>query len=116
MTEGPVGLGEAVFIFNIIAGVEVALVAIPAGLAYLAAKFLGFDGEFAAAGVGLLLLLPLDLLWRLATMGGGEGEGDEPAGCMNVIWPSGGGHLMFVPMWVVGLVGLPLLMIGVLSA
>ncbi len=91
-------------IFNISAGLQVCIVAIPVALAWLAAKLLGLPREPVALLVGFLLVMPLDLLWRISTMGGGEDE-EEKAGCLNVIWPSGGGHLMFIPMWLIGMVG-----------
>lgn len=104
-------------IFNLFAGLEVLLAALPAAAAGGLAAWLGFDGEWIAAMVGLVVITPVDLLARLASGGGDAEEGVAQVGCVGrMLWPSSGGHLMFLPMWVIGVIGLPLTAVGWIAA
>ena len=80
------------------------------------AGYLGFDGEWIGAMVGLLLIIPLDVILRFATGGGEDEDGEATVGCIGkMLWPSSGGHLMFIPCWIIGVLGLPLTAIGLLA-
>lgn len=104
-------------IFNVYAGLQVALVALPAGLVYGVTQYgLGWDtAAWWAAFVGALCLFPVDLVTRLSAMRAVGEEGEEPPGAMAFVRPGSGGHLMFLPMWAMGGVVGVLLLLGVVN-
>ena len=105
-------------IFNVYAGLQVALVAIPAGVVYAIAHYgLGWDtAAWWAALVGTLCLVPVDGFARVASMGGSEDDEDEsPAGIGALVAPSSGGHLMFLPVWCVGGALAVMLVLGIVN-
>lgn len=78
--------------FNVTAGVQLGVVAVPVCLVYAALHFgMGWESApFWAAIIGGLCLVPVDLLTRISAMGGGE---DEPGGPMALIRPASGVQL-----------------------
>ena len=95
------------FVFNLVAGLEVLVAAIPAGLTYAVLHYaLGLEtATWWATIVGAACIVPMDLLVRLTHVSGSDGdeEGEEATPGMGVsafFLPSGGGHLVFMPMYV----------------
>ncbi|MFK7931021.1 MAG: hypothetical protein AB8H79_22740 [Myxococcota bacterium] len=85
-------------IFNLISMLEVAVgAAIGAAIAGLL-HLMGLDFTFWFVVLTMGVAAPLDGLWRLAQSFGDE-EGATP---MNMVLPGGGGHLFFLPVWLVG--------------
>lgn len=113
-------------VFNTITIIELIVAAIPAAIAAGIAHLLGGDTGHAAVVTGAISVIVIDALVRLAAVGGSEdedeaahagpagdgefahhNEGDEDdedgvSGPLALIWPSGGGHVMFLPNYVVG--------------
>lgn len=90
------------FVFNTFAGVQVALAALPAGLVYVILHYaLGWESAtWWATLVGALCVVPMDLLFRLMKVSGDD-EGEKGMGIGAFFFPTGGGHLMFLPMYAV---------------
>ena len=94
-------------IFNVISLVEVlagaAIGGIVAGILYL----LGLDVTFWFVVVTAGVAAPIDLLVRFASVAGGDdeegGEASEGGSILDLVTPGGGGHLFFLPVWVVGI-------------
>ncbi len=64
---------------------------------------LGLDTDYWPWLTGALLIIPVDLLSRLAGIADSEGEDGvitKGGGVLNMIWPSGGGQLFFIPTWI----------------
>ncbi len=99
-------------VFNGTTFIQLLIVAIPALIAMGIASLMDGDGDRWAEIVGSIALVPLDLLWRLASIGGNEAETDPQAtadesgesggGLINLISPEGGGHIFFLPNYLVG--------------
>ncbi len=92
-------------IFNFVAIAQIMLAFLPAlavaGLAHL----VGGDFDFWLFLCIAALVMPIDGIWRLAGIAGSEGEDGEVivgGGMLNIVTPSGGGHLFFIPNWIVG--------------
>lgn len=89
-------------IFNFIALGELLVTAlIGAAIAGVMSVF-GFDFTFWLLIVSFALAVPVDLLWRASQMFGDEETG-ESGNALAIITPGGGGHLFFIPMWILGL-------------
>ena len=113
--------------------IQLLVVAIPALIAMGIASLLDGDGHRWAEIVGSIALVPLDLLWRLASIGGSEAAIDEQVtasevtssegtssegtssegtsspgeraaagGLLQLVSPDGGGHIFFLPNYLVG--------------
>ena len=96
-------------IFNNNTIIQLIIVAIPAGIAYGIGSLMEGDSEKWAEWTGLICLILVDALWRLAAMGDGVEEDEdgnehpvEGAGAAALVLPSGGGHVFFLPNWLVG--------------
>lgn len=89
-------------IFNFIAIFQLiaaALVALPiAGVLYL----FGFDFGDSMLASALVICAPIDALYRLSQLFGDEEEGTQ-GNMWAPIAPRSGGHLFFIPMWVLGI-------------
>lgn len=93
-------------VFNTVAGIQVALAAIPAVLIYAAMHY-GLASPSAgwwAAAIALVCLVPIDLLTRASNMGGDEETGEAGMGASALFLPSGGGHIFFLPMFLIAAV------------
>ena len=110
-------------VFNIQAGVQVLLAALPGGLVYAVLHY-GMGLETAAwwgTLVAALCLVPLDGLMRAAGLGGEtDDEGnpiDEDGGfdILALVRPSSGGHVFFLPCWLIGMVATGGLATGVFA-
>lgn len=110
-----------VVVFNGTTFIQLLIVAIPALIAMGIASLMDGDGDRWAEIVGSIALVPLDLLWRIASIGAetgeptgesgesgegesGEGESGEAraGGLINLVSPDGGGHIFFLPNYLVG--------------
>jgi hypothetical protein len=88
---------------------QLIIVAIPAGIAYGIGSLMDGDSERWAIYTGLVFLMLVDALWRFAAMGDGVEEDEdgnehpvEGQGPLALVMPGGGGHIMFLPNWLVG--------------
>jgi hypothetical protein len=90
-------------VFNTNTFLQLIVAAIPAGIAYGLGSWLDGDPERWATITGLITLLIVDALWRLAAMGGDEDEnaGQAP-GAAALVMPPHGGHIFWLPNWLVG--------------
>jgi len=107
-------------VFNGTTFIQLLIVAIPALIAMGIASLLDGDGERWAELTGAIALIPLDLLWRLGSLSAGEeedasedsqapqadeaGEGgaESKGGLLSMVSPSGGGHIFWLPNYLVG--------------
>jgi hypothetical protein len=84
---------------------QVILAAIPALMVAGVAHLVGGDFDFWLVLCTATVVIPIDGIWRLAGVFDSEGEDGEAVaggGVLNVVTPNGGGHLFFIPTWVVG--------------
>ncbi len=95
-------------VFNTNTFIQLLIVAIPALIAMGIASLVGGDGARWAEYTGAIALIPLDLMWRLAAAGGSEdgdeaeGQTEESTGLLSLVLPSGGGHVFFLPNYLIG--------------
>ena len=88
---------------------QLIIVAIPAAIAYGIGSLMDGDSERWATMTGLICLIIVDALWRVAAMGDGVEQDEdgnehpvEGQGALALVMPGGGGHIMFLPNWLVG--------------
>lgn len=90
-------------VFNTNTFLQLIVAAIPAAIAYGLGSWLDGDAERWATITGLITLLIIDALWRLAAMGSEEGENATQApGAAALVMPAHGGHIFWLPNWLVG--------------
>lgn len=94
-------------IFNMTSIIELVvaglIAAAIAGILYL----FGLSFSWWLVVVTLSLVIPLDGLWRFGQVIGNDEEEEEGSGggIAQLVLPSGGGHLFFLPMWLIGGMG-----------
>jgi len=96
-------------VFNNNTIMQLILVAIPAGIAYGIGHMMDGDSERWATITGAICLILVDILMRLAAIGEGVEEDEdgnehpvEGEGPLALVMPGSGGHIMFLPNWLVG--------------
>lgn len=96
-------------VFNTTTFLQLLIVAVPAGIAYGLASLLDGDSTRWAEIVGAIGLVVVDALWRLAAMGPQKAADDDGrevevpgAGPLALVKPDGGGHIFFLPTWLIG--------------
>ncbi len=112
-------------VFNSNTIIQLLVVAIPTLIAMGLAHLMDGDGRQWGALTGAVCLILVDGLWRLAAVSGSdEDEPEEPSedeeaaasGPLALVLPSGGGHFMFLPNWLVGGLAVYGLLTGFLTA
>lgn len=103
-------------VFNTNTFIQLLIAAIPAGIAYGLASLLDGDANRWATITGLISLLLVDALWRMAAMGGeasSEESGEESSAAASegpgpraLVLPAHGGHIFWLPNWLVGILAL----------
>lgn len=83
-------------VFNGTAIIQLILAAIPGGIAYGIATLADGNPDDWAFGFLLSFWFLIDALWRLADVIPEEDD-PESGGILNLIKPSGGGHIFFLP-------------------
>ncbi len=92
-------------VFNYVAIAQILIALLPALAVAGVAHLVGGDFDFWLVLGVATLLMPIDGIWRLAGIAGSEGDDGEAivgGGVLNIVMPSGGGHLFFIPNWIVG--------------
>lgn len=96
-------------VFNTNTIIQLIIVAIPAAIAYGIGSLMDGDSERWAEWTGIICLILTDALWRLAAMGDGVEEDEdgnqhqvEGKGGLALVLPGSGGHIFFLPNWLVG--------------
>lgn len=92
-------------VFNVVAIAQIFIALLPALAVAGVAHLVGGNFDFWLFVSAATLVVPIDGLWRLAGIADGEDEDGQVIsgrGVLNVLLPSGGGHLFFIPNWIVG--------------
>lgn len=89
-------------VFNGTVLIQLILAAIPGGIAYGIATLAGGNADNWAMGFLLGFWFLIDALWRVANVFPDE-EDPESGGVLNLIMPGGGGHLFFLPGWLIAI-------------
>lgn len=89
-------------VFNGTAIIQLIIAAIPGGIAYGIASLAGGNADNWAMGFLLGSWFILDALWRAANVMPDEDDPDS-GGVLNLIMPGGGGHLFFLPGWLIAI-------------
>ena len=90
-------------VFNGTAIIQLIVAAIPGGIAYGIAYLAGGNVDDWAFAFLLGTWFLLDALWRVANVFPDEDD-PESGGILNLVMPGGGGHIFFVPGWLVAIV------------
>jgi len=90
-------------IFNMASMVQVMVGALVGAAVAGLLSLMGFDFTFWLVLVTFAIAAPLDVVWRLAGIGGGDDEEEGGGSLLDLVLPGGGGHLFFLPVWGVGI-------------
>ncbi|MED5369612.1 MAG: hypothetical protein VX899_01235 [Myxococcota bacterium] len=89
-------------VFNWPAVGQLILALIPGGIAYGIAWAVDGDANKWLQVITLFSWAIIDGLWRLANVAGDEDD-PESGGVANLVLPSGGGHIFWLPGWLLGI-------------